>query len=62
VGSLSASPLGRWFNAPKTAKKLDCGHPLLLSFCRHTSSFIFRASPAVEGPQTEIRRYLAPDG
>jgi hypothetical protein len=22
----------------------------------------FRASPAVEGPQAEIRRYLAPDG
>jgi hypothetical protein len=36
----------------------------LLSMSRDVTpdaSFI-RASPAVEGPQAEIRRYLAPDG
>jgi hypothetical protein len=33
--------------------------PAIRPICRHQS---IRASPAVEGPQAEIRRYLAPDG
>jgi hypothetical protein len=36
-----------------------CGFPKFESKYR---GFMLRASPAVEGPQAKIRRYLAPDG